>query len=136
MSVKTRALIQKFIDHVTAFEFVEAFSLLNKDCRYIIIGKTPLSGVYIGPEEVFAKLLPVLGGFPTPPTLTFGDVIVDGDKGMIRASGKGVGPTGTYDQPYYAWYVRVEGDGFAEMIEFLDTAELMSAAYGKTALPA
>lgn len=131
MSANTRAIIQKFIDHITALEFVEAYRLLNKDGKYIVIGTTPASGVYHGPDDLFARLLPVLGRFPTSPAVTFGDVVVEGDKGMIRASGKGVGPTGDYNQPYYVWAVRVEGDGFAEMIEFMDTAELEYAAYGK-----
>lgn len=131
MSSTTRGIIQKFMDHITACEFVEAFGLLNKDGKYIVIGKTPASGVYHGPEDIYARLLPVLAAFPTPPQLTFGDVVVEGDKGMIRAAGTGVGPTGNYDQPYYVWSVRVEGDGFAEMIEFLDTAELEAAAFGK-----
>ena len=101
MSSTTRGIIQKFIDHITACEFVEAFGLLNKDGKYIVIGKTPASGVYHGPEDIYARLLPVLAAFPTPPQLTFGDVVVEGDKGMIRAAGTGVGPTGNYDQPYY-----------------------------------
>ena len=127
----TRAVIQKFIDHVNAGQFAEAFSLLNEDGRYIVIGKTGASGVYNGRKELFEKLLPALATFKVPPALKFGDVIVEGNKGAFRASGKGVGPTGDYDQPYYMWYVRVEGDGFAEMIEHLDTVQIETAVFGK-----
>ncbi len=131
MSEKTREIIQKFISHIETMQFAEAFSLLNDDGKYIVIGKTPVSGTYHGRKDLFERLLPALGSFTTPPKVKFADVAVDGNQGMLRASGAGVGPTGAYDQPYYVWAVRVEGEGFSEMIEFMDTVQLETALFGK-----
>jgi ketosteroid isomerase-like protein len=128
---ETRKVIETFIAHVEAGRFVEAFSMLNEDGTYTVIGATPASGTYRGRADLFTRLLPLLGTFPTPPTLKFGEIVADGDKGAFRASGAGVGPTGPYNQPYYIWYVRVQDGGFAEMIEFLDTVALETAGFGK-----
>lgn len=127
----TRKIVQTFIDHIHASRFVEAFSMLNEDGKYTVIGTTPASGTYHGRADLFARLLPVLGTFKVPPTLKFGDVVVDGDKAALRASGAGVGPTGDYAQPYYVFFATVKGEGFAEIIEHLDTAMLETAAFGK-----
>ncbi len=133
---KTRKLVETFIDHVANRRVVEAFNMLNEDGVYIMIGDTPLSGKFHGRKDVLERFIAPIAKWPSPPSLTFGDIIVDGDKAAVRASGGGVGPTGPYSQPYYMFYMKVEGDGFSEMIEYLDTVAVEVAAYGKKLVPA
>ena len=132
----TRALVQTFIDHVANGRALEAFNMINEDGVYVLIGKTPLSGKYHGRKDVLERFLGPIATWPSPPSLTFGEVIVEGDKAAVRASGTGVGPTGPYRQPYYMFYIRVANGGFAEVIEYLDTVEVEEAAYGKKLVPA
>ena len=136
MSETTRALVQKFVDHVEAARFEEAYRLLNPDGRFILTGQTPVSGTYIGRDDIFNRLAPKLSGFTVRPTIKFSDVVVDGDKAFLRAVGKGEGTYSPYEQPFYGYYLRMEGDGLAEIIEYLDTVQLEVALYGKKLVPA
>jgi hypothetical protein len=131
--VDTRALMEKFAHLIEQEHFVEAFSMLNEDGKYVIVGTTKASGVYHGRADLLDRLMKVLTGFVIPPKVTFSDFVVDGDKGFLRGAGSegSMGVTGPYRQPYYGWYVRAEGDGFAEMIEFLDPNQLETALFGK-----
>lgn len=130
MSANTAHVAKAFVDAMESSRFVDAFSLVAEDGRYIVIGTTPVSGIYNGKQDVLDKLLPVLSGFNEPPTLKFSEMIVSGDRAVLLATGAGEGPTGPYRQPYYAFVTRVKGDGFAEIVEFLDTQMLVSALFG------
>ena len=132
----TRALVQAFIDHIANGRAVDAFNMINEDGTYILIGKTPLSGTFHGRKDVFERFLAPIATWPSSPSLTFGDLIVEGDKAALRASGTGIGPTGPYSQPHYMFYFKVANGGFAEVIEYLDTVEVEVAAYGKKLVPA
>lgn len=129
----TRMLMEKFARLITEEEFYEAFSMLNEDGKYVIIGTSKASGVYNGRADFLDRITKVLSGFVVPPKVQFRQFIVDGDHGFLLGSGSegSKGVTGPYRQPYYGWYVRTEGDGFAEMIEFLDPNQLETALFGK-----
>jgi hypothetical protein len=130
----TKALIQQFANRLERQEFVEAFSMLNEDGQYIIIGCTPISGVFNGRQDLLGRLIPLIAEkFVVVPKLTVSHVLADGQQGFIRAAGSGKerGVTGPYSQPYYGWYLRVAGAGFAEMIEYFDTVQLEVGLFGK-----
>lgn len=128
---KTRALIEKFIEHNQAGRFEECYRMLNPDARYTLIGKTRASGTYIGPDDVFARLAPLLSNFTERPRMQFSHILVDGNQAFLRASGEGCGLYGRYEQPFYGFYFRVENGGFAEMIEYLDPLQLEISLFGK-----
>lgn len=130
-AIKTRILVEKFIEHNEAGRFEECYRMLNSDARYTLIGKTKASDTYIGPDDVFTRLAPLLSNFKERPRLKFSHILVDGDQAFLRASGKGAGLHGPYEQPFYGFYFRVEGDGFAEMVEFLDPVQLETSLFGK-----
>jgi hypothetical protein len=122
---------KKFIKHIEATQFLDAFGMLASDGQYIVIGTTKASRAYKGRQDLFDNLIPLLGTFTTPPILKFEEPVVDKDRVVLLASGKGVGPTGPYDQPYYAFVTRVKGNEFAEIIEFADTVMLETALFGR-----
>ena len=62
---------------------------------------------------------------------TFSDIIIDGDRAFLRASGVGKATHGVYKQPYYGYYLRAEGDGLAEIIEYFDPFQIESCFFGK-----
>jgi hypothetical protein len=131
MSAKTRTLVDRFVDFVATQRFEDAYRLLNPGGRFILIGQTPASGVYIGIDDIFARLAPALSGFTERPKIEFSDIVIDGNTAFLRAVGKGAGTYGVYEQPYYGYFLRVEGDGLSEIVEYLDTVQLEVALYGK-----
>jgi len=136
MSDKTREIVHKFINYLEEKRFEDWYRLLNSDGRFIVIGENKTSGIYNGVEDVFKRLVPQYSIFKVPPKITFSEILVDGDKAFLRASGHGEGVFGHYEQPYYGFYLRVEGDGLAEVIEFMDPTQVEIACFGKKLVPA
>ena len=107
----TRESAQKYIDFIAALKFAEAFEMLASDAKYRIIGKTPLSKTY-SRADLLNVLVPALAEFKQPPTLTFQELIVEGNRAVALASGHGISPAGLpYDQPHYAMILRIENGG-------------------------
>lgn len=128
---KTRALADRFVEYVSTARFEDAYRLLNQDGQFVLTGQTPASGVYKGLDDIFARLAPALSGYTERPKIVFSDILVDGDKAFLRASGIGKATYGVYEQPYYSYYLRAEGDGLSEIIEFFDPFQIEAAFYGK-----
>lgn len=133
---KTRSLANKFVEYVESANFEEAYRLLNQDGRFILTGQTAASGIYIGLDDIFTRLAPALTGFTERPEIKVSDVVVDKDKAFIRAIGVGEGTYGPYKQPYYGYFLRAEGEGLSEVIEYLDPVQLEVAVFGKKLVPA
>ncbi|WP_156680448.1 nuclear transport factor 2 family protein [Sphingomonas profundi] len=127
----TRNVAVRFAQLIEEMRFVEAFSMLAADGRYIVPGTTPVSRVYAGRQDLLDNLVPVLSTFTAPPQLRFQEPIVDGNRAALMAGGSGTGPTGPYHQPYYAFVATVRGDEFSEIIEFMDLTMLETAVFGK-----
>jgi len=131
-----RATAKEFISRVERQEFLRAFDMVADDGRYILIGTTAASRIYNDKRDLFENLMPLLSTFKEPPILKFEKPIVDGDRAVLVASGKGVGPKGPYDQPYYAFVMRVRGGQFSEIIEFADTVMVETAIFGRKVVAA
>ena len=128
---KTRELAKQFVGFVETMDFEKAYRLLNSDGRFILTGQTQASGVYNGLDDIFARLAPQLSGFTERPVIKVSNLVVDGDKAFIQAVGEGAGAYGPYKQPYYGYFLRAEGEGLAEIIEYLDPVQLEVAVFGK-----
>lgn len=131
MSDRMHALVDRFIGHVEGQRFAEAYLMLNPDGRFVLSGTTEASGVYEGRDDIFNRLAPKLSGFTKLPEIRFSHRVVDGAHAFLRAVGRGEGAYGAYDQPFYGYYLRAEAEGLAEIIEYLDTAQIEIALYGK-----
>jgi len=129
---ETEDVAKKFAACVEQLRFEEAFSLLDDNGRYVVIGTTPVSRVYHGRQDLLDNLIPALSSFKEPPQVRFNEIVIDGNRAVLLGSGSGVGPMGRYDQPYYAFVLKVEGGKCSEIIEFLDTQMLHSALYGNS----
>jgi ketosteroid isomerase-like protein len=132
----TRSVAKRFGERITALDFMSAFGMVADDGVYTVIGKTGASGVYHGAQDIYARLVPVLASFEAPPVLAFEEPIVDGDRAVLVGSGSGEGPTGPYDQPHYAFVMRVRGEELVEVTEFMDTGALESAVFGRKLIEA
>ena len=128
----TRRVATQFATAIEEKRFLDAFGMIAETGTYTIIGTTQASGTYRGRSEVLERLIPILSGFAAPPALKFSHVLVDGDRAVLLGKGEGLGPTGPYEQPYYAFSLRVVDQDIAEIVEFLDTTMLDTAVFGKT----
>ncbi len=127
----TRETAQKYIDFIAALKFAEAFEMLASDAKYRIIGKTPLSKTY-SRADLLNVLVPALAEFKQPPTLTFQELIVEGNRAVALASGHGISPAGLpYDQPHYAMILRIENGAITGVVEFMDTVEIETQIIGR-----
>lgn len=127
----TREVVKRFSQAIEELRFLDAFSLLAEDGTYIVPGTTAVSRTYRGRRDLLDNLVPVLSTFIEPPVLRFSEPIIDGSRAVLLAGGRGMGPTGPYDQPYYAFVVRVRGDELAEVTEFMDLVMLETGVFGK-----
>jgi ketosteroid isomerase-like protein len=126
-----RDTAQTFADLINTGRGAEIFDLLGPASKYVVIGNTSLSGTYVGRQAVLDNVGTLLATFRDGPNVTCHAVIADGDRAVVLASGKGVGPTGPFDQPHYAWVFDVRDGEIVELIEFLDTVTLATGALGK-----
>jgi ketosteroid isomerase-like protein len=127
----TREVARLYAEHITAQRFSDAFDMLADDGKYIVIGTTKASGVYNGRQDVLDRMVPLLSGFISPPAVTFEEPVVDGNRAVLLGGGEGVGPTGAFNQPYYAFVMRIAGDEITEIIEFMDPCQLETGLFGR-----
>jgi uncharacterized protein len=131
-SAHTRTVAEKFVKLHESMQILEAYGMIGETGKFILIGTTPLSGVFHGKQDFLDRLGPVVEALPEPAKSTFSEIIVEGDRAVMLASGKGKAMGGRdYNQPYYAYVARVKGEGFSELIEFCDTALIEYAYFNK-----
>jgi hypothetical protein len=130
---KTRELVKRFVELDVAERYEDCYRMLNPDGRFIFIGECPASGVYHGPDDLLSRLAPLLATYRKRPNMTFSEAMICGNRAFLRASSSGAeGLYGPYAQPYYGFYLRVKGDGFDEIVEFLDPMQLEVSLFGTT----
>lgn len=126
-----RAVVNKYMAHLAASEFGEAFSMFAPDAVYRITGKTAISGDYRGIDEINRGLGEIISKyFATMPQFIIDDVIVDGDRAAVLASGAAEGKHGPYNQTF-VFVFRVKDGMIAEKIEYLDSVPVEIALLGR-----
>lgn len=129
--MKPRDVAKRFIDFAERMDSLSAFSMLAEDGSYTVIGTTQISRTYRGRKDVLENLGAIFSSFIELPVLKFQEPIVDGNRVVLLAKGVGRGPTGPYNQPYYAFVTTVRGEEFSEIIEFMDTTMMETGIFGK-----
>lgn len=128
----SREIVQRWFDLIAKGDAQAAFALFSDDVTYDLKGTTPVSGVYSGLKQIVEDFFTpwrkqIVGDI----VLTVDELIGDGDRVVALARGKAKTIHGL---PYDNDYVFVFGlrDGkIREVIEYLDTALVETAAYGK-----
>jgi ketosteroid isomerase-like protein len=128
---RERDIAMQYAKAIEEQRFGDAFGLMAESGTYTVIGTTPISKTYPSKTATIAELGAALSRFKEPPRVKFDHVIVDGDRAVLLGAGRGVGPAGRYDQPFYAFSLRIVGAEIVEIIEFLDTMMLSTALYGE-----
>lgn len=127
-----REIVQSWFDLVSQGDAKGAFALFADDVTYDLKGTTPVSGVYRGLGEIVEKFFTpwrkqIVGDI----ALTVDELIAEGERVVALARGSAKTVHGhAYDNDY-AFVFRVRGGKITEVVEFLDTALVETAAYGK-----
>ena len=128
----SREIVQSWFDLIGQGKAQQAFALFSDDVVYDLKGTTPVSGKYRG-------LKSIVEDFFTPwRKQIVGELVLHvdeliGDGACVVALARGSAKT-IHNVPYdndYAFVFRLRDGKITEVIEFLDTALVETAAYGK-----
>ena len=128
----TQRVVQQWFDYIAEGNAQAAFALFSDDIVYDLKGSTPVSGVYKGLAEITEKFF-----VPWRKQID-GDLIVNvteliGEGERVVALGRGEAKTIfglSYDNDYACVFTVKDGK-ITVVEEFLDTALVETAAYGK-----
>lgn len=110
-----------------------AFALLSEDVRYRLIGTTPLSSEARGLREAVKT---IIGPFTSRLVdqkleLVADELIAEGDTVVALAHSKALAVTGLPYENEYAMVFRVKDGKITSLTEYLDTALVETAVFGK-----
>ena len=130
---ETQKIVQSWFDHIEAGDAEAAFALFADNIVYDLKGSTPVSGVYEGLENIVNDFfVPWRKQIDGDLVVHVSELIGEGER--VVALGRGEAKTifgKRYDNDYcFVFTVR---DGKIHRVEeFLDTALIETAAYGRT----
>ncbi len=131
--MSNKDIVQKWFDLVAAGDAQGAFALFSEDIEYTLRGTTPVSGTYRGMDSLVNDFfVPWRKQIDGDLILQVTGLIAEGDQ--VVALAKGAAKT-VFGRDYNNDYVFVFGvrDGQIHSVdEYLDTAMIETAAYGKS----
>jgi ketosteroid isomerase-like protein len=131
---ESKEIVRKFFDTMCSGDFEGGFAGMTVDATWSVIGTTGVSGT-LDKAGMLSKQLPMLASFKEPPVIGIDEMIAEGDRVVVLAHCKGVGPTGPYEQKRYSFVVRVRGGLVAEVVEYLDTVAVETGICGNKIAP-
>ena len=129
----SRETVQTWFDLIAKGDAQSAFGLFTDDIVYTLKGNTPVSGVYRGLRQIVEDFFTpwrkqIVGDI----VLTVEELIGDGERVVALARGKAKTIHGLPYDNDYAFVFRLRDGKISEVIEYLDTALVETAAYNKT----
>ena len=98
------------------------FNLLAEDARWTVIGDCPISGTYMGRQQLIkAALKPQREKLAGPPTPTVLQMIAEGDTVVIEWVGKATTKSGKPYNNSYCYVVQIENGRIICGTAYLDT---------------
>jgi ketosteroid isomerase-like protein len=90
---ESKNVVQKFFDTMCSGDFEGGFAGMTADATWSVIGTTGVSGT-LDKAGMLSKQVPMLASFKEPPVIGIDEMIAEGDRVVVLAHCKGVGPTG------------------------------------------
>jgi ketosteroid isomerase-like protein len=129
---ENQKIVQQWFDHIAAGDAEAAFALFSPDVVYDLKGTTPVSGVYRGLDQIVNDFFtPWRKQIDGSLVVTIEELIGEGER--VVALGRGAAKT-IFGLPYdndYAFVFTVRGGRITSVEEYLDTALVETAAYGR-----
>ena len=127
---ETRNVIEHYFGALQAGEYARAFGMMSDDVNYVITGSTKISKSYAGLAGLQSELLPFMGEvFKENIKFTLIDIIVEGDRGVVIATGKADAVHGDYNQQY-CFYLTVRDGKIVSKLEMVDSLPVETALLG------
>lgn len=124
--------VQQWFDCIARNDGEGLFALFADEVVYDLKGTTPVSGRYRGKQSIAEDFfIPWRRQIDGDLIVTVEELIGEGER--VVALGRGKAKT-VFDVPYdndYAFVFRVRQGKIVEVIEYLDTALVETAAYGR-----
>jgi len=130
---ENQKIVQQWFDLIAAGDAAAAFALFAGDVVYDLKGTTPVSGVYRGLEQIVEEFFTPWRKQIDGPLVVHVDELI-GEGRRVVALGHGEART-IFGLPYnndYAFVFTVEQGRITRVEEYLDTALVETAAYGRT----
>ena len=129
---ENKKIVQEWFDQISAGNADAAFALFSDDIVYDVKGTTPVSGVHRGLDNIINKFfVPWRKQIDGDLVVHIDELIGEGER--VVALGCGEANT-VFNRPYkndYAFIFTVKGGKISKIAEFLDTALVETAAYGR-----
>ncbi|MFF3228935.1 nuclear transport factor 2 family protein [Nocardia suismassiliense] len=126
-SDKNKQLMKELFAGLAQGDGTRMNELLAEDCRWTVIGTTPLSGTNIGKEAIDNAVTAHLLGRLDGPIICIADrFIAEDDHVVIQFHGQA---TTTQGRPYnntYCWVCRLSDGQIREVTEYVDTQLVMT----------
>lgn len=130
---ENQKIVQQWFDFIEAGDAEAAFALFAEDIVYDLKGTTPVSGVYTGLDNIVSEFfVPWRKQIDGELVVHVSELIGEGER--VVALGKGTART-VFAKDYnndYCFVFTVQGGKICRVEEYLDTALIETAAYGKT----
>ncbi len=127
-----KRIVQQWFDCVAKNDGEGLFALFADDVVYHLKGSTPVSGTYRGKQSIAEDFfIPWRRQIDGDLVVTVDELIGEGER--VVALGRGKAKT-VFGLPYdndYAFVFRVRDGRIVEVIEYLDTVLVETAAYGR-----
>lgn len=129
--------VQEWFDRISRGDAQGAFALFSDDVSYRLQGTTPVSGTYRGRDQIVSDFfVPWRKQIDGEIALRVDELIAEGERVVALARGTAKTVHGADYNNDYAFVFRVREGKISEVNEFLDTALVETAAYGKKLVPA
>ena len=127
-----KQIVQQWFDCIARNDAAGAFALFAEDVVYHLKGTTPVSGSYRGLKSIVEDFFtPWRRQIDGDLVVTVDELIGEGER--VVALGRGKAKT-VHGLPYdndYAFVFRVRDGRITEVLEYLDTVLVETAAYGR-----
>ena len=128
-----KQVVSDFFAALSRGDAEAAFALCSDDITWTVIGDTPASGTYRGmksvQEDFLGKVFQQIDA-EAGISMELVELIAEGDKVVARTQGTITGKYGPYNNTY-CHVITVHDGKIVEDFEYLDTALIETALYGK-----
>jgi len=123
--VTTEAVVRSFFETLSSGDLARLREFFDADSTWEIVATgIPGAGTHTGPEGIVDGFLaPVRGLFePGDPKVDVEQVLADGDRAAVEASGRGRFRDGRVYDNRYAYWIVVDGRRIRSIKEYMDSS--------------
>jgi len=120
---KNKEIIRNAYTEINNGNFEPFMSILDENFKLTIPGSLPLSGTFVGIQELTEKFLPIItNALKVQPKIIIDEMVAEGDFVVMKAHGEGgIAKNGKEYNNTYCHFMRLKGGKLVESTEYVDT---------------